>query len=129
MRAHQLAGATALAARRGSGSSHFFLDSTFIDQNKPSTQTAGPLWGSPKLDLRQLPRSGGFGRETRLFWPETQAASAGASHSADSEVLLALATEPQAEPDSEVSLTVASRLGLGCKARPGQDRRGEGHCE
>ncbi len=29
----------------------FFLESTFIDQNNPKRQTAGPLWGSPKLDL------------------------------------------------------------------------------
>ena len=30
---------------------HFFLESTFIDQNNPKRQTADPHWGSPKLDL------------------------------------------------------------------------------
>ncbi len=29
---------------------NFFLESTFIGQNNPKRQTAGPLWGSPKLD-------------------------------------------------------------------------------
>jgi hypothetical protein len=29
----------------------FFLESTFIDQNNPKRQTAGPRRGSPKLDL------------------------------------------------------------------------------
>ncbi len=31
-----------------------FLESTFIDQNNPKRQTAGPLWGSPKLGLFML---------------------------------------------------------------------------
>ncbi len=41
-----------------------FLESTFIDQNNPKRQTAGPQFGSPKLDLRSAgcrsrwPRSG-----------------------------------------------------------------------
>ena len=32
----------------------FFLESTFIDQNNPKRQTAGPRRGSPKLDLSGL---------------------------------------------------------------------------
>ncbi len=39
-----------LSAYFGEGEG-FFRESTFIDQNNPKRQTAGPHWGSPKLDL------------------------------------------------------------------------------
>ena len=42
------------------------LESTFIDQNNPKRQTAGPRRGSPKLDLSRLqmsfPHGEGSGR-------------------------------------------------------------------
>jgi hypothetical protein len=46
-----------------------FLESTFIDQNNPKRQTAGPLWGSPKLDLSGLVYGGlpGVGP-----WPDSR---------------------------------------------------------
>jgi len=45
------------------------LESTFIDQNNPKRQTAGPLWGSPKLDLSGLVYGGlpGVGP-----WPDSR---------------------------------------------------------
>jgi len=47
----------------------FKLESTFIDQNNPKRQTAGPLWGSPKLDLSGLVYGGlpGVGP-----WPDSR---------------------------------------------------------
>jgi hypothetical protein len=39
----------------------FFLESTFIDQNNPKRQTAGPRRGSPKLDLSRAVNGGGCG--------------------------------------------------------------------
>ncbi len=44
--------ADAVSCARAAGLGSFFLESTFIDQNNPKRQTAGPQWGSPKLDLR-----------------------------------------------------------------------------
>jgi hypothetical protein len=49
--------------------SESFLESTFIDQNNPKRQTAGPHWGSPKLDLSELVYGGlpGVGP-----WPDSR---------------------------------------------------------
>ena len=46
-----------------------FWESTFIDQNNPKRQTAGPHWGSPKLDLSGLVYGGlpGVGP-----WPDSR---------------------------------------------------------
>ena len=46
--------ALAGAQLEGQGNRFFFLESTFIDQNNPKRQTAGPRRGSPKLDLSGL---------------------------------------------------------------------------
>ena len=51
------------------GAAAFFLESTFIDQNNPKRQTAGPRRGSPKLDLSRLVYGGlpGVGP-----WPDSR---------------------------------------------------------
>jgi hypothetical protein len=47
-----------VATQAGSASAAVlkFWESTFADQDNPNRQTAGPLWGSPRLDLQPVPQ-------------------------------------------------------------------------
>ena len=65
--------------------SESFLESTFIDQNNPKRQTAGPRRGSPKLDLKflfsmpEIILKRVYGRRPRAMRPPSQR-STGAAH-------------------------------------------------
>ena len=64
--------------------SESFLESTFIDQNNPTRQTAGPHWGSSELGLLGLAYHDARGPRHRWGRIEvtttTQATSSSSSH-------------------------------------------------
>ena len=72
------------------------MESTFIDQNNPKRQTAGPLRGSPKLDLHDNLKLNPAAPEVKLAPPVAPQAPRGDGVSAAVAASIASLTDGQA---------------------------------